>query len=193
MSRILRKEMLNMVSLLNKANRTLKTSLNMKQVNKEGVIQLLADCQDVAVAMGNEMEMVHREKTEGVQKVQEYCSSLYQMSLVLRNPVKRKDVLKDLMEQVKQLRELIDQELPDRLEIVFLPYKVSMWESLESIWAAAKEDENCDVYVVPVPYYERNEDGSFGSFHYEGEEMPENVSVTHYEHYAVEKLCRSFF
>ena len=117
MSRILRKEMLNMVSLLNKANRTLKTSLNMKQVNKEGVIQLLADCQDVAVAMGNEMEMVHREKTEGVQKVQEYCSSLYQMSLVLRNPVKRKDVLKDLMEQVKQLRELIDQELPDRLEI----------------------------------------------------------------------------
>lgn len=36
-------------------------------------------------------------------------------------------------------------------EMVFLPYKVSMWDSLESVWRAAYEDkDNCLAYVVPA-------------------------------------------
>ncbi len=36
--------------------------------------------------------------------------------------------------------------------IVFLPYKASMWDSLESVWRAAYEDkEHCEAYVVPIP------------------------------------------
>ena len=34
-------------------------------------------------------------------------------------------------------------------EIVFLPYKAAMWDSLESIWMAAADDkEHCNAYVV---------------------------------------------
>ncbi len=42
-----------------------------------------------------------------------------------------------------------------RKEIVFLPYKASMWDSLESVYLAAKEDEECDAYVIPVSYYNK--------------------------------------
>lgn len=34
--------------------------------------------------------------------------------------------------------------VPVRKEVVFLPYKANMWDSLESVYLAAREDENCD-------------------------------------------------
>lgn len=73
-----------------------------------------------------------------------------------------------------------------KLEVVFLPYKVSMWDSLESIWRAACADERCECYVVPIPYYDKNSDGSFGELHYEGAEFPEDIPITSYEEYDFE-------
>ena len=58
-----------------------------------------------------------------------------------------------------------------------------MWDSLESVWKAAEEDEDCDVYVIPIPYYDKNPDGSFREMHYEGEQYPDYVPVTWYEDY----------
>ena len=66
----------------------------------------------------------------------------------------------------------IKKDIKVKVEVAFMPYKASMWDYLESIWVAANEDENCDAYVVPIPYYERNLDGSLGQFHYEGREFP---------------------
>ena len=62
-----------------------------------------------------------------------------------------------------------------------------MWDSLESIWMAADADKNCDTYVVPIPYYDRNPDGTFSRYHYEGDELPDYVPVTHYENYDIQK------
>ena len=64
---------------------------------------------------------------------------------------------------------------------VFLPYKVSMWDSLESVWKAADADPNCDAYVIPIPYFDKNPDGSFKEEHYEGNQYPNYVPVTHYD------------
>ena len=65
-----------------------------------------------------------------------------------------------------------------RIEAVFLPYKASMWDSLESVWKAADEDPDCDAYVIPIPYFDRNPDGSFGPMHDERLDYPDNVPVT---------------
>jgi hypothetical protein len=72
-------------------------------------------------------------------------------------------------------------------EIVFLPYKASMWDSLESIYLAAKTDPDCDAYVVPIPYYDRLPAGSFGEMHYEGNEYPDNIQITNYRYYNLEE------
>ena len=187
MSRSFRRQALTMVSLLDKANRTLKVSLTAKHMNIEGIQQLLSDCQETAITIGSELEMLYGEGTESVLKLEEYCESLYQMTLVVKNPEKRREILRDLTGQVKQIRRLISDQVPDRLEIVFLPYKAAMWDSLESVWMAADADENCDTYVVPIPYYDRNPDGTFSQYHYEGDELPDYVPVTHYENYDIQK------
>lgn len=187
MSRTLRKQMLSMINLLDKANRALKISLTVKRIKEDGIRQLLIDCQETAITMGNELEMLYGEGTETVHMLEDYCESLYQMTQVLNNPEGRRDVLQELIGQVKQIRNLLYDLIPDKLEIVFLPYNTSMWDSMESVWMAAKEDENCDVYVVPIPYYDRNPDGTFSQYHYEGDKLPDYVPVTYYENYNIQK------
>lgn len=187
MSRTLRKQMLTMVDLLDKANRTLKSNLTVKHVNVEGVHQLLSDCQETAIGIGNELEKIYGEGTKSVQKLEEYCECLYQMTLALDDRVKCRELLKELNIQVKQTRKLVGEQIPDRKEVVFLPYKASMWDSLESVWMAAEEDGDCDAYVIPIPYYDRRPDGTFDKYHYEGGEMPDYVPVTHYEDYDIQK------
>ena len=187
MSRSFRRQALTMINLLDKANRTLKISLTAKRINEDGIQQLLSDCQETAIAVGSELEMLYGEGTESVLKLEEYCESLYQMTLALKNPEKRREILHDLIGQVKQVRSLVGDQIPDRPEIVFLPYKAAMWDSLESVWMAAAADENCDTYVVPIPYYDRNPDGTFSRYHYEGDELPDYVLITHYENYDIQK------
>ncbi len=61
-------------------------------------------------------------------------------------------------------------------EFVFLPYKSSMWDSLESIWqAAAADKDHCIPYVVPIPYCDRNPDGSPKVWHNERNQFPKDV------------------
>ncbi len=187
MSRALRKQMLTMINLLDKANRALKVSLTAKRADGERIQQLLIDCQETAITMGSELEMLYGEGTDTVHKLEDYCESLYQMTQALHNPEKWRMVLQDLIGQVKQARKSLNDMIPDRLEVVFLPYKAAMWDSLESVWMAADTDENCDAYVVPIPYYDRNPDGTFSQYHYEGDELPDYVPVTHYENYDIQK------
>ena len=187
MSRALRKQMFSMMNLLEKANRTLKKNLTSKRMNEDGIRQLLSECQEVAIAMGSELEMIYGEGTETVHKLEDYCESLYQMTQALHNPEERRTMLRTLTGQIKQAGKLLSEQIPDRREVVFLPYKAAMWDSLESVWKAADEDEDCDAYVVPIPYYDRNPDGTFSKYHYEGDEMPDYVPVTHYENYDIQK------
>ena len=74
----------------------------------------------------------------------------------------------------------------DKIEVVFLPYKAAMWDSLESVWSAAVEDPQCDAYVIPIPYYDKNPDGSLGQMHYEGSQYPGYVPVVDWRSYDIE-------
>ena len=183
MSRAARKQLFSMTDSLIKANKALKMSLPQAAVKEEGIVQLLSDCQDAAVAIGNSMEVLCGEGTQTVAELEAYCENLYQMALSLANPKGRKELAQELTRQLLRVRRHIDAEVPDRLEAVFLPYKASMWDSLESIWMVADADADCDAYVIPIPYYDKNPDDTLREEHYEGEEFPENVPITHYEKY----------
>ena len=187
MSRALRKQMFTMINLLDKANKALKVSLTSSRFNETGIRQLLSDCQETAVTMGNELEIIFGEGMPLVRKLEDYHESLYQMTLVLKHPGKRYELLKELAEQTRQAKKMLDEQIPDRMEVVFFPYKASMWDSMDLIWEASEQDEDCDAYVVPIPYYDRNQDGTFSGYHYEGDELPSHITVTHYENYNLQK------
>lgn len=186
MSRTARKQLLSMADTLMEAHRAMKKYFLKMQIDEEAVVALLSDCQDAAAALGTRIEELCGEGTASVKALEEYCESLYQMALNIGNPSHRKELLKVLMGQMKQVRHLICGDVPDRLEVVFLPYKASMWDSLESVYLAAKKDADCDVYCVPIPYYDRNPDESFGEMHYEIDEYPDNIELTDWRSYDIE-------
>ena len=87
---------------------------------------------------------------------------------------------KEIVNLCKELLQHIVQETSQeekfKKEMVFLPYKYSMWDSLESVWRAAYEDEdNCIAYVIPIPYCDRTLDGTVKKWHCERELFPADI------------------
>lgn len=152
-------------------------------------MELLEQCQEGAIELGNLIEKTEGEGFVTISLLEDYCEQIYQLHEEIRQDPKLdiNKACKYLNKQLMQIKDSINSDVKVRIEVAFLPYKASMWDSLESIWMAADEDPNCDAYVIPIPYYDKNEDESFREMHYEGTKYPEYVPVTWYKDYDFEK------
>lgn len=178
MRKFVKQEIVNILKTLEKASDTITKV--MKKGDADALQNLLADCQDAAIQVGNSIEEAEGEGTQAVAILEEYCEKLYQLVVGNITDVR---ILKDCINRA--LKEV--NQISVRREVVFLPYKASMWDSLESVWMAARDDENCDAYVVPIPYFDKNPDGSLGEMHYEGNEYPDSVDIVDWQQYDIEK------
>lgn len=149
------------------------------------VRNILSKCQKLAIEIGESIEQTEGEGTEAVPYLEQYCERLYLLSEQLEEMAAQKAY--EYLEEVLIRAENEIKHMPVRKEVVFLPYKASMWDSLESVYLAAKEDDQCDAYVVPIPYYDKNADKSLGEMHYEGNEYPDDIEITYYEDYPLEE------
>lgn len=141
---------------------------------------LYADCQDGALAVGGFIEGIEGEGSHTVELLEEYCEILFKAS--------NGEVGKKLLDKhFTKMENSVKTELrPDRIEIAFLSYNASMSDSIESIYLAAKADPTCDAVWLPIPYYERNPDGTLGSLHYEGAEYYPNIDCADWQEYDIE-------
>ncbi len=163
---------------------------DVEQHHIEQALDLLKDCQDSAAAIGTFIENIEGEGHPTVCLLEEYCELVYQLYEELFSSDKEhnaKKVHKLLRQQLIKAENSFKWDIPTRIEAVFLPYKASMWDSLESVWRAADEDENCDAYVIPIPYYDKNPDGSFRKMHCEDDQYPAYVPITKYDTFDFEK------
>ena len=70
-----------------------------------------------------------------------------------------------------------------RKEILFLPYKASMWDSMESVWQAVCRDDDCHATVVAIPYADLNDDGSVRQWNCDADMFPDYVKLTDWQSY----------
>lgn len=182
-----KKQIEDLLALLEQAHSEVKRFV--KNGNCDEAMKLLGQCQDSAVQVGELIEKTEGEDASTIAKLEEYCETLYEIHEELSSDtaVVSAKIYKRLRKSLIQVENSVKNDIKIRLEMVFLPYKASMWDSLESVWMAADADPDCDAYVVPIPYYDKNQDGSFGAFHYEGDRLPDYVPVTHYDAYDITK------
>ncbi len=158
--------------------------------NAEGCLKLLEACQSRAIYTGTLIEENYGEDSVTVRLLEEYCELLYEIhEMILEEDITQDAVCiiaNNLEEILKKLKESIKQEVLDRREVVFMPFRACYWEQMEPAWREACMEEGCDVYVVPIPYYEKDVIGRETAIHYEGDKLPEYVSVTDYETYDFE-------
>ena len=174
-----KRDILTIIAGLDKINSSLIKNFD---ANIPVTAEVLAGCQNSAIVVGNEIEKLGSKGEEIVRLLEAYCENIYQMSCRLTDTNGCKNVADKIQKQLGQIYHKIRRELPDDKKlIVFLPYKVSMWDSLESVWKAADADPDCEAYVMPIPYFDKNPDGSLGEEHYEGNLFPEDVPITRYD------------
>lgn len=186
MRKIQKKQIMDFMALLEEAHEELKKVIGMKQYAEAA--DLLGQCQQGAIQIGELIEQEEGEDAPTISRLESYCELVFQIheSTCQGSDVNANRIYKNLRKSLINIENSVKNDIKDRIEMVFLPYKASMWDSLESVWKAADADPDCDAYVVPIPYYDRNPDGSLGTYHYEGGELPPYVPVTHYEEYSFE-------
>ena len=172
-----------LTELLEQVHQGIRKTLETGQ--REEALKLLGQCQDAAIQLGKAIERSEGEGFVTVTLLEGYCEIVYQIYEAIRQgePVHGQKAYKNLNRSMISIKNSIKNEIPVHTEAVFLPYKASMWDSLESVWRAAEEDPNCHAYVIPIPYFDKNPDGTFREEHYEADLYPEYVPITHYNEY----------
>lgn len=153
------------------------------------ILQLLSDCQTGAIRMGELIEAAEGEDCPAILRIEAYCETVYRLYAAAAEgrALSGSRSYKALRLAWSEIKASVKNDVKIRWEAVFLPYKASMWDSMESVWRAAAADENCDAYVIPIPYFDKNPDGSVRDIHYEGHSYPEEVPVVDYRSYDFEK------
>lgn len=173
-----KKQAEELVQLFSQANSEIKNAMEHER-QAAPALDLLEQCQNGAISLGRMIEQTEGENTATVRLLEHYCELLYQYheKIWQGQPVEAEKEYAILQSSISEIKDSVYNDIPVRKDVVFLPYKASMWDALESVWKAADADPNCDAYVIPIPYYVKAPDGSFKELHYEGGLYPKYVPV----------------
>lgn len=141
------------------------------------------DSQQAAIAVGETIENKSPENRDIVSDLEEYCELLFQLS-------QKADIQEIDIQQLDRLLSVVKEKV-EKLEtgyqVVFFPYKASMWDSLESIWKAFSKDKRCECIVVPIPYRDFDAKNNKWDSCYELSDFPDYVPVRDYQSYSAEQ------
>ena len=181
-----KQEILDFLKNLDLAHEEIRKAVHADQW--ERVCRMFSECQQFVIELGTNIEKLEGEGQVTVSYLEEYCEMLYQiLKEWAGQPFQENRLQKLLKKQLLKIENSVKNDIAIQKEIVFFPYKASMWDSLESVYLALQEESDCDVYCVPIPYYERNQDQSLGLMHYEGGQYPKNIRVTDWQAYRFEE------
>lgn len=174
-------------ALLEQVHREIKKYV--ENGSSEIALGLLAQCQEGALQLGELIEKTEGEDCKTISLLERYCELVYQIyeGISQGQGTSGNNIYKKLHKLQIQIENSVRNDIKLRCEMVFFPYKASMWDSLESVWQAADADPDCDAYVVPIPYYDKNPDGTLGAYHYEGNSLPVDIPIVHYDTYSFEE------
>lgn len=187
MKKQMKKQLMKLLDLLEEAHKIIAESI--EKDNRAAAKAYLEECQNTAIAVGTKIDETEGTGTASVARLENYCDLVYTIyeQILGGNLLKPSETYNKLDKSYHSIVHRMEQELPEIMEVVFLPYKASMWDSLESVWEKANADPCIEAKVIPIPYYDKNPDGSFGKLHYEGEEFSPYVPIIHYDSYDFEK------
>lgn len=190
MRRAGKREILNLIDTLKQTHGEIRKAVAKRDI--ASAQEMLAECQNLAVEFGTAVEKSEGEGFITVSHVEQYCETVFrvyeELNTLKSNFITAADKgYKILNKQLLRVENSVKNDIPVRTEVVFFSYKASMWDSLESVYLAARKDPDCDAYCVPIPYYDKNADKSLGAMHYEGDQYPTDIEVTDWRSYDFEE------
>ena len=168
----------------------------------EDIITYLSELQNNIVSFGTLTESIKGEDCNTVKLLEQYLDVIYKVakyiqkfdeSINYEESAENKYVECD--EEVKDtfasISEAIDSEIVNRRSVLFLPVKAKHFGSMRMAYEMEAATPDTDVYVMPLPYYYKEYDGSFkDEMHIDTEEfIKANIPVTDYSRFDLSLLC----
>lgn len=179
-----KEELVEIIQTLGSAIEELKKLV--QERNGEALLELLEDCQGVAIAVGTAIDEAEQTDTKAVRMLEQFCEMVYLCSGE-GDEVEQLRICQQMEQQLIQIEKEIQDGIKTQKLVVFLPYKASMWDSLESVWKASCEDEEWQSIVMPIPYFNKKQDGTLGELQYEGDLFPKEVPITDWLQFSLEQ------
>ncbi len=173
--------------LINILDTLVEAQTQFSVMDREATFELLCLCQESAIAIGNTIEKNGMYDIPAIKYLEAYCELLFQFSEEDNwESVWDKSIL-EMNELLFDIRESIHVNIPEEsIDILFLPYNASMWDTMESVYQEAVKCEGCNVKVMPIPYYNLSKDG--GPIEkYEGDKFPGHIEITDYRQYDIKQ------
>lgn len=160
--------------------------LFLESIEDENLMDFLQALQEKVIEIGNSIEMQVAECEQIIETLTNLAERIYELSL--DGNYKKYGMLQSAKELCCLAEMQAKERIPDTYEILFMPYKVSMWDCMETIYEAATKDDDCHVTVMPVPYYSVNEDRTDVEITYEGKLFSQNIAITDYRNYSIASM-----
>ena len=159
----------------------------------EDIITYLSELQNNIVSFGTLTESIKGEDCNTVKLLEQYLEVIYKVAKYVQKFDENKyaECDEEVKDKFASISEAIDSEIVNRRSVLFLPVKAKHFSSMRMAYEMEEATSDTDVYVMPLPYYYKEYDGSFkDEMHIDTEEfIKANIPVTDYSRFDLSLLC----
>ena len=159
----------------------------------EDIITYLSELQNNIVSFGTLTESIKGEDCNTVKLLEQYLEVIYKVAKYVQKFDENKyaECDEEVKDKFASISEAIDSEIVNRRSVLFLPVKAKHFSSMRMSYEMETATPDTDVYVMPLPYYYKEYDGSFkDEMHIDTEEfIKANIPVTDYSRFDLSLLC----
>ena len=159
----------------------------------EDIITYLSELQNNIVSFGTLTESIKGEDCNTVKFLEQYLEVIYKVAKYVQKFDENKyaECDEEVKDTFASISEAIDSEIVNRRSVLFLPVKAKHFSSMRMAYEMEAATPDTDVYVMPLPYYYKEYDGSFkDEIHIDTEEfIKANIPVTDYSRFDLSLLC----
>lgn len=129
------------------------------------LLDMLAQCQSVAIDLGNFIEQMKGEENLSakacVAALEEYCEKIFDVynNLPLAVEREKEDFQKlcaALNQAFVQMKQTVENEIIHKKLVVFLPDNPKRWKEMQALYDYYRQQENTEVCVIPLPLFAKN-------------------------------------
>lgn len=152
--------------------------LFLQEEKSEEASSLLSICQEGMEKCGKEVELQEERGEEYSSFFFSYLEKIFHCYEAVQedNWERSREIFAEVILLHKDIVRTV-QSLAEQSLILFLPYKASMWDSMESVYLAAREDPNCIPLVMPISYIQRNSGNEEMLLLNEREDFPKDIPL----------------
>ncbi len=179
------KQVENYIALFRKFGEAVYMELGNKNGNVAKASEYLQTWQQKAIELGEYIEGEEGLGHVTVNELEKFCETLYDVNedILSERGLSADSAKIRLDNEINKIETSAKEDIEIETLVIFLPYKASMWDSLESVWRKRKDEPGTTALVIPIPYFDKNPDGSMKEAHYEGDQYPKDVPVISFENY----------